>query len=66
MDESLRLKRLVEHWAEHNDEHRRRFEESAEEAERMGLKAAADCLMAAATRAAEVSEQLRKALENLD
>ena len=61
-----RLKKLIEHWAEHNDEHRSRFEESAEEAGRMGLDAVAKSLKSAAKRAAEVSEHLRKALEAFD
>jgi hypothetical protein len=66
MGERIRLKGLVEHWAEHNDEHRKRFEESADNAERLGLEDAANKLRSAAKKTAEVSEQLRKALEALD
>jgi hypothetical protein len=66
MSERIRLKGLVEHWAEHNDEHRKRFEESANDVERMGLEEAADSLRSAALMAVEVSEKLRKALEALD
>lgn len=62
-DERLRLRKLIEHWAEHNDEHRARFEESAREAAEMGLGAIAENLKAAAERAAEVSEHLLRALE---
>ncbi|MFB0557837.1 MAG: hypothetical protein ACETVY_01850 [Candidatus Bathyarchaeia archaeon] len=62
-DEDLRLRKLIEHWAEHNDEHGGRFEEEAEKASERGLKEVADNLRAAAKKAAEVSRALRKALE---
>ena len=62
-EERLRLKKLIEHWAEHNDEHRARFEESAGKAEEMGLGAVFDNLKKAAERATEVSMYLRRALE---
>ncbi|KON30125.1 hypothetical protein AC482_04595 [miscellaneous Crenarchaeota group-15 archaeon DG-45] len=61
-DRNLRLRKLIEHWAEHNDEHRARFEESAAEAAGMGLNAVAGGLRAAAERAGEVSKHLRRAL----
>lgn len=65
MNESmLRLRKLIEHWAEHNDEHAARFEESAREAKEMGLTTAAENLRSAAKKAAEVSEHLRKALKS--
>ena len=38
-EEKLRLKKLIEHWAEHNDEHSTRFKESAKKASEMVLKA---------------------------
>ena len=66
MSERIRLKGLVEHWAEHNEEHRKRFEESADDADRMGLEDVADSLRSAALKASEVTEQLRKALKALD
>jgi len=62
-DRSIRLRKLIEHWAGHNDEHRARFEESAAEAAEMGLEAVADCLKAAAKMAEDVSAHLQKALE---
>lgn len=62
-ERSLRLRKLIEHWAEHNDEHKDRFMESAAEAEEMGLDEVASCLNAAAERALEVSEHLRRALK---
>jgi hypothetical protein len=60
-----RLKGLIEHWAHHNDEHRDRFLEEAEEAEKMGLDEAAAEMRNAAGKADEVSAHLRKALEHL-
>ena len=57
------MRKLIEHWAEHNDEHRARFEESAAEAAEMGLDAVTNNLKAAAERSAGVSEHLRRALE---
>ena len=62
---SERLKKLIEHWAEHNDEHRLRLEESAVEAERMGLVEASHSLKMAAKQASEVSRHLREALEKI-
>lgn len=58
-----RLKRLIMHWIEHNEEHKARFEGSAREAKAMGLEAVAEALGLAAGKASEVSQQLRKALE---
>ncbi len=58
-----KLKRLIMHWVEHNEEHRSRFEEAAIEAEKLGLEVAAESLRMAAQKASEVSQHLRKALE---
>jgi hypothetical protein len=63
MTEDLRLRKLIEHWAEHNDEHRARFLKAAEEASARGLKSVAESLRAAAEGAGQVSKQLRGALE---
>lgn len=65
-DEKLRLRKLIEHWLEHNDQHRARFEESAREAAEMGLEGVAQSLKAASKRAAEVSKFLQRALEAFD
>ncbi|UCD44219.1 MAG: hypothetical protein JSV27_08765 [Candidatus Bathyarchaeota archaeon] len=62
-DDNLRLMKLIEHWAEHNDEHGTRFQEAAEEAAGKGLVSVAENLRAAAEKAEEVSRLLRKALE---
>jgi flagellar biosynthesis/type III secretory pathway protein FliH len=61
----LRLRKLIEHWAEHNDEHRARFRESAEEAKRLGLTEAAEKLRQASEEAAKVSDRLRETLKAL-
>ena len=63
--ETLRLRRLIEHWAEHNDEHLARFRESAEEAKRLGFTEAAEKLRKASEEAAKVSERLRETLKAL-
>lgn len=60
-----RLRGLIEHWAHHNDEHRNRFLEAAEEAEGLGLDEAAAEMKTAASKAGEVSAHLRKALGHL-
>ena len=65
-DQRLRLRKLIEHWAEHNDEHSARFMESAMEASEMGLEEAAINLRATAEKGARVSEHLRKALKNIN
>jgi hypothetical protein len=65
-DKILRLRKLIEHWAEHNDEHGLRYEESADEASGMGLEAAAEELRVAAEKAREVSRHLRRAIQILE
>jgi hypothetical protein len=62
--DKTRLLKLIEHWAEHNDEHKARFEESAKKAEDMGLQGTAKNLRAASESATNVSRCLRKALES--
>lgn len=64
-EKKLRLIKLIEHWAEHNDEHGQRYNESAAEAEGMGLKGAANEMREAHMRAAEVSRHLRNALTRI-
>lgn len=62
-DETLRLRKLIEHWLEHNEEHRARLEEAAREASEKGLKAVAESLKGAEEEAAKVIKHLRKALD---
>lgn len=67
MDEKkLYLRKLIEHWVEHNDEHGRRYDESAAEAEIQGLHGAAKKLRKASQKAREASNHLRKALTQLE
>ena len=60
--ERLRLRKLIEHWAEHNEEHKKRFNESASEAAKIGLEEVSHSIFKAAELAEEVSEHLRSAL----
>ena len=61
-EEKVRLMKLIEHWAEHNDDHSKRFKESATRAKDIGLADVAEQLNLAYTEAVEVSKHLRNAL----
>jgi hypothetical protein len=66
MDErTLKLMKLIEHWAEHNDEHGQRFNESVAQAEDMGLKDVSNEMKEAYLKTLEVSRHLRNALTRL-
>jgi hypothetical protein len=65
-EEKLRLAKLVEHWAHHNEEHRERFAETAAEAERLALSGVAKEMRLAADEARDVSKHLLKALKHLE
>ena len=65
-EEKLRLAKLIEHWAHHNEEHRKRFAETVAEAERLALDGVAEEMRLAADEAGEVSRHLLKALEHLE
>ena len=62
-EKKIRLKKLIEHWAEHNDEHSLRFKEFAKSLADMGILSSADELNAAAEASRKVSKHLRLALE---
>jgi len=64
-ERTLRLMKLIEHWAEHNDEHGQRFNESAAEAEDLGLTGVSKEMKEAYLKALEVSRHLRNALTRL-
>jgi hypothetical protein len=64
-EDRLRMAKLIDHWAHHNDEHGGRFAETAAEAERMGLGAVAEELRRAADESKKVSGHLLKALRLL-
>lgn len=61
--EKERLKKLVAHWAEHNDEHMSRFKESAEDAAEMGLDEVSARLEEAYERGRVISKILRECFE---
>ncbi|HUS78144.1 MAG TPA: hypothetical protein VM050_05730 [Patescibacteria group bacterium] len=65
-EEKLRLAKLIEHWAHHNEEHRKRFAETVAEAERLALDGVAEEMRLAAYEAGEVSKHLLKALKHLE
>ena len=65
VEEKLRLRKLIEHWAHHNDEHAERFLESVETAERLQIQGVAREMRLAAERSGEVSKHLRNALKHL-
>ena len=64
-EEKLRMVKLIDHWAHHNNEHGERFAETAAEAERMGLSMVAEELRRAADESGKVSRHLLKALKIL-
>ena len=64
-EEGLRLRKLLEHWIEHNDDHVARFWEAAEEADKLGLKEASNSIRLAAEKSNEVSKHLKKALNSM-
>jgi len=65
-EKKLRLRKLIEHWIEHNDDHVKRFREAASEAKEIELKKVADILIEASRRSKEVSEILEKSLNEFD
>ena len=64
-EDSLRVKKLLEHWIEHNNEHIARFLEASEEAKKLKLKESSHNLRLAAEKSGEVSEHLKKALNSM-
>lgn len=60
-EDKIKLKKRIQHWAEHNDEHTARLRESAKTAETLGLSQVAQALLAAAAAGRIVSDELRKA-----
>jgi 3-methyladenine DNA glycosylase AlkC len=65
-DEREKLIKRIEHWAEHNDEHTNRYEESAEEAKNIDLPESAQHLLKAAEAGRQVSIHLRNALKKIN
>ena len=66
MDEKItRFMKLIEHWAEHNSEHGQKYNETADEAEELGLKDVSNEMKEAYSKSLEVSKHLKNALEIL-
>lgn len=65
-DEREKLIKRIEHWAEHNDEHTNRYEESAKEAKNIDLPESAQHLLKAAEAGRRVSIHLRNALKKIN
>ncbi len=65
-EEKEKLIKRIEHWAEHNDEHTNRYEESAKEAKNIDLPESAQHLLKAAETGRQVSIHLRNALKKIN
>lgn len=63
MNNTEKLRILLPHWIEHNDEHGREFQRWAKAMEEDGNTETAEALVKAAAMAAEVSRALDKALK---
>jgi len=64
-EEKLRLKKLIQHWTEHNDEHTARYAEAAEQASKLGLPRTGEALRDAAEAGRNVSKALRKSMTSV-
>ena len=64
-EEKLRLKKRIQHWSEHNDEHSARYTEAAEQASKLGLPRTAEALRDAAEAGRNVSKALRKSITSI-
>lgn len=66
MDEREKLKMLLEHWIEHNQEHSEEFREWAGKAKDAGQAAVHDGILEAARQLDKANDSLRKALAGLE
>jgi hypothetical protein len=64
-EKNLRLIKLIEHWAEHNDEHGERYKKAAEEAKELDLVDASTELQKAHLKTLDVSTHLINALSKI-
>jgi hypothetical protein len=60
-----RLKKLIEHWIEHNEAHATRYNEAAYEADELGQKDVANELRTAFTSSKQVSKHLQLAKDQI-
>lgn len=65
-EDIYRLKKLLEHWIEHNEDHSAKFRQAAEDAAKMGLRDVANDIQLAAEKGSEVTKYLRNALALLE
>ena len=65
-DDLAKLRILLPHWIEHNDEHAASFRKWAERARELGLEAVAEQIEVAVERMATCNQALRAALEALE
>lgn len=64
-EEMIKWSKLIEHWIEHNDEHKSRIEKASIEIEKLGFVEASKSLKEAVKCTEEVSISLKKALEKM-
>lgn len=65
-DDLARLRILLPHWIEHNEEHAENFREWAERARELGLERVAEQIEMAVDRMAASNQALTAALEALE
>lgn len=64
-EERVRWRKLIEHWIEHNEEHKSRIEKASIEIEQLGFVEASKILKEAIKHTEKVSKSLKKTLENM-
>jgi len=65
MDEKGKLKVVLEHWIEHNQEHSEEFRQWAGKANALGEKVVGDNILGAVKHLEEANDFLNKALQKL-
>ncbi|MDM8000584.1 MAG: hypothetical protein QUS33_11465 [Dehalococcoidia bacterium] len=65
-DETTKLRILLRHWVEHNEEHAEEFAEWADKAKAGGRPQVHDCMMKAVKQMRGVNKSLLAALEGLE
>jgi hypothetical protein len=61
----LACMRLIEHWIQRNEEHQKKYAESADQAKKIGLSKAAEAMRLAVEKSRDVSTHLREAFEHM-
>lgn len=65
MEESKRLKILIEHWIEHNESHKEEYRKWAEKAEALTLSLVSTKIYKAIKNLEHCNQHLKEALESL-